>query len=199
MTNKKDGDPKIGYKHPPKHTQFKPGVSGNASGRPKRDAKQDVIENGDEFRRCFLRAINKPVKIQLDGKISSRPAIDAIFNVWINKALKGNERDIERIIKHAGAAYETEDANRLRLYEMLMDIEDARETPYGMECTRTPFYRKSYRNRKKDPQAALHDEYQPLTEEEWGAYENCLESLKTNPDAETWQEMIARLRARPES
>ena len=35
MSSKTNHD-KVGYKHPPKHTRFKPGQSGNPRGRPKR-------------------------------------------------------------------------------------------------------------------------------------------------------------------
>ncbi|THD61113.1 MAG: hypothetical protein E7813_22240 [Bradyrhizobium sp.] len=43
MTDKTDGDP-IGYGHPPEHSRFKPGKSGNPIGRPpkRRSFKADL-------------------------------------------------------------------------------------------------------------------------------------------------------------
>ena len=40
----------VGYRKPPKHTQFKPGKSGNSKGRPKgtKNLKTDLIEELDE-------------------------------------------------------------------------------------------------------------------------------------------------------
>lgn len=44
MSDKPNADAKVGYKNPPKHTQFKPGQSGNLKGRPKnaRGLKTDL-------------------------------------------------------------------------------------------------------------------------------------------------------------
>jgi hypothetical protein len=36
MTNSKSDDHQVGFGHPPTHTRFKPGQSGNPNGRPKR-------------------------------------------------------------------------------------------------------------------------------------------------------------------
>jgi hypothetical protein len=36
MTNESKQDPPVGYRNPPRATRFKPGQSGNPSGRPKR-------------------------------------------------------------------------------------------------------------------------------------------------------------------
>jgi hypothetical protein len=38
-------DEKVGYKRPPKATQFKPGKTGNARGRPKGSRKQTPISS----------------------------------------------------------------------------------------------------------------------------------------------------------
>jgi hypothetical protein len=37
MSNQQDDDDKVGYKKPPKSTRFKPGLSGNPKGRPKKN------------------------------------------------------------------------------------------------------------------------------------------------------------------
>jgi hypothetical protein len=68
-----DDDGRVGYKRPPKHTQFQPGQSGHPSGRKKgvRNFKTDLIaelqeripirENGREMRitkqRAFIKAL----------------------------------------------------------------------------------------------------------------------------------------------
>lgn len=64
---------KVGYKKPPKETQFKPGVSGNPSGRKKRsmtlfelvdkecNAKIVVSENGNQVKITKKAAVAKQI------------------------------------------------------------------------------------------------------------------------------------------
>src|ERR1700748_3444287 len=47
----------VGYKNPPSHSQFKPGRSGNASGRPKK-----VKTVTDAFSKQARKMVNAPVK-----------------------------------------------------------------------------------------------------------------------------------------
>jgi Family of unknown function (DUF5681) len=70
----------IGYKKPPRHTRFRPGVSGNPKGRPKRprNFKEDlakelarivmVVENGTRRKLSTQRAlIRRLVALGLEG------------------------------------------------------------------------------------------------------------------------------------
>ncbi|WP_345821102.1 DUF5681 domain-containing protein [Methylobacterium fujisawaense] len=38
-----DEDYEVGYRKPPRHTQFKPGTSGNRRGRPRRSKNIDTL------------------------------------------------------------------------------------------------------------------------------------------------------------
>ena len=76
-----DEDHKVGYGKPPKHSQFKPGESGNPKGRPKgaRNLKTEIRE-----------VMQSMVTVTQDGqrkKISTRKAVVLRLT---EKALSGN-------------------------------------------------------------------------------------------------------------
>ena len=78
-----DNDYKVGYKNPPKHTQFKPGQSGNKSGRKKgcRNIKTDLVEELSEI-----------IVVQENGK-EKRASKQRIFLKQLcNNAIKGDDK-----------------------------------------------------------------------------------------------------------
>src|SRR2546423_950729 len=52
-------DPPVGYRHPPRRTQFRRGESGNPSGRPK------VVKN---FASDLVEALSEPITIKVGGR-----------------------------------------------------------------------------------------------------------------------------------
>lgn len=87
MTSKDD---KIGYKNPPKHTQFKPGQSGNPSGRPKgvKNLATDLKEELEE--KIVITEANRTHQVT-----KQRAMIKTLFA----KALKGDARAANVLIK----------------------------------------------------------------------------------------------------
>lgn len=86
------GDYEVGYGKPPKHTQFKPGQSGNPRGRPK---------GSKNFKSDLLDVLNKPVQIAENGrkrKISSQLATLLRLR---EKALAGDARSLDRLLDYA--------------------------------------------------------------------------------------------------
>ncbi len=73
----------VGYKKPPKHTQYKPGWSGNAKGRPKgsKNLKTDLIEE-----------MSERIPISEDGKQRKVSKQRALLKTLTVKALKGDQR-----------------------------------------------------------------------------------------------------------
>jgi hypothetical protein len=70
MSDKPNADAKVGYKNPSKHTQFKPGQSGNLKGRPKNarglktDLRAELSTNSEIGRRDGARHITENGRIQ---------------------------------------------------------------------------------------------------------------------------------------
>lgn len=82
-------DYEVGYGKPPKHTQFKPGKSGNPKGRPKktRNFKTDLEEE--------LGAL---VTINEGGKKQTISRQQAIIKRTMEKALQGDLRAVKMLV-----------------------------------------------------------------------------------------------------
>ena len=75
----KDEPYEVGYGKPPKHTQFKPGQSGNSKGRPRGQRN---------FRTAVRDALKEKITIREGDRTRTVSKMDAIIRVTFNKALK---------------------------------------------------------------------------------------------------------------
>ena len=84
----------VGYGRPPLHSRFVPGQSGNPKGRRKgtRNLKSDV-----------MRALAVPVRIRVGERMRTRSTQEALLMVLREKALRGNERALDRLLQLAGS------------------------------------------------------------------------------------------------
>jgi hypothetical protein len=84
MANRnKDGQYEIGYKKPPRDSQFQPGKSGNPKGRPKRsETVADVLQ----------KELNSRVPILKHGKRQKISMLRAIIKQHLNKAAAGDAK-----------------------------------------------------------------------------------------------------------
>ena len=82
----------IGYGRPPKHARFKPGQSGNPKGRPKR--KQSLNEQRQDL---YIRK----VPLTLGNRRQTVPVLLAVEQMLIDKALKGDHRAAQAVLKIA--------------------------------------------------------------------------------------------------
>ena len=82
-------DFEIGYGKPPRHTQFKPGQSGNTKGRPKgaRGLKTDLREE-----------LSERVSITENGKTRKISKQQLLIKSLVAQAAKGNVRAADKIL-----------------------------------------------------------------------------------------------------
>jgi len=94
MTKKpgNSGNYRVGYRKPPAHTRFKPGTSGNPSGKRRgtRNLSTDV-----------KRALETRVKLKRDGKTHQVSTQEALLLRLREKALKGDARSLDRLLGFA--------------------------------------------------------------------------------------------------
>jgi hypothetical protein len=83
-------DSPVGYKRPPVHSRFQKGHSGNPRGRPKKGV--DFMDDAAEI-------LGAMVTGQAKGKPITLPAVQAMFRILCNRALKGDNRALRGVIE----------------------------------------------------------------------------------------------------
>lgn len=91
MSDSKKSD--VGYCKPPVAHQFPKGRSGNPSGRPR--GKSKVINP----KALLLEVLAQDVVANINGKRTKIPKIKALFHQLMNKAMQGDLRAIQAIVK----------------------------------------------------------------------------------------------------
>jgi hypothetical protein len=110
-------DYKVGYRKPPRHSQFKPGQSGHKEGRP------EGVRNLKSLVKATLKA---PVRVTSDGSARKVSTLEAMLLRLREKALGGDLRALDRLLQlaqvhcedelTAAISLSVEDANVLRIY-----------------------------------------------------------------------------------
>jgi len=90
----------VGYGHPPKHTRFKPGRSGNPRGRPKGTMNVATI---------LARTLRQRVVINENGKRTTVSKLEAAITQVTNKAASG---DLKALHVLAGLVRTAEESTR---------------------------------------------------------------------------------------
>jgi hypothetical protein len=83
MPEQKDVDYEVGYRKPPRHSQFTPGRSGNPKGRPR---------GSMNFVNLLEQALNEKVIITENGRRKRTSKLQVILKQMVNKAAQGDHR-----------------------------------------------------------------------------------------------------------
>ncbi|MGL4367356.1 MAG: DUF5681 domain-containing protein [Brevinemataceae bacterium] len=81
---------KIGYKQPPKSSQFRKGVSGNTKGRPK---------GSKNLRTILKKELEEKMTIQEKGKTKKITKQEAIIKTLVNNTLKGDKNTMQALLR----------------------------------------------------------------------------------------------------
>jgi hypothetical protein len=87
---------RVGYKRPPLHTRFKPGQSGNPSGRAK---------GAKNLKTLFNKILNEEVSLREGASVKKVSKAEALLRSLVVGALKGDARSLAslfRVAEHTG-------------------------------------------------------------------------------------------------
>jgi hypothetical protein len=96
-------DYETGYGRPPRNAQFKPGTSGNPNGRPQGAKGRVTNALPDSVSRAIREEMQRTIKVTDVQGERELPTMNAIIRSLKVKALKGNVRAAETLIKVATA------------------------------------------------------------------------------------------------
>jgi hypothetical protein len=80
----------VGYKKPPRHSQFKHGNRANPRGRGKREAKTEVD--------IVREIMNSRIEFHEDGKLKRAPRLEVIVKSYFAAALRGDLSAAEMLL-----------------------------------------------------------------------------------------------------
>lgn len=106
------GQHEVGYGRPPEAGRFKPGQSGNPSGRPSRRSKPMPAMFA-----LLSEALRQKIRVEKNGRAREVIVLNAIVQRIAHAALKGDLKAIEFIFRH-----EAEISRHAPLPESTLDI-----------------------------------------------------------------------------
>src|SRR3954464_11324730 len=93
---------KVGYGNPPVHTRFKPGQSGNPSGRTK---------GSQNLKTLFNKVLDEEISLREGADVKKITKAEAIIRSVVVGALKGDARNVAILFRLAEQAGQFQDAS----------------------------------------------------------------------------------------
>src|SRR3954464_11748254 len=93
----------VGYKRPPVHTRFKPGQSGNPSGRAK---------GSQNFKTLFHKILKEEVSLREGSHVRKVSKAEALMRGLVISALKGDHRSTGTLFRFAEQTGQFEEPER---------------------------------------------------------------------------------------
>jgi len=113
----------VGYRKPPRHTQFKPGCSGNPKGRPRGSENAGAI---------VKRVLFAPLVVSEAGRRRKISKFEAMMTRAVNSAIKGDFRMLGLLLDLPWVASELAQPNLARPLSAMEALQRARELVMGM-------------------------------------------------------------------
>lgn len=85
----------VGHKRPPEHTRFKPGQSGNPSGRPK---------GSQNLKTIFEKILKEEVSLREGNDVRKVTKAEALMRGLVVGALRGDQRNVVTLLRIAEQA-----------------------------------------------------------------------------------------------
>lgn len=109
MSRRRKGDYEVGYRKPPKHTQFPKGVSGNPGGRRKMPTNMTEI---------LREGLGKTIQVVENGKPKTITKMEAVLNRLIDKSIVGDMAASRLLLVFAQVLSDSPNASGAELEEL---------------------------------------------------------------------------------
>ncbi len=93
---------KVGHRRPPLHSRFKPGQSGNPSGR---------VKGSKNLKTLFHQILNEEITLREGGEVKKVTKAEAMMRGLIISALKGDTRSLTTMFRLAELSGQFDDAS----------------------------------------------------------------------------------------
>jgi hypothetical protein len=112
---------KVGYGCPPVHSQFKPGQSGNPSGRAK---------GGQNLKTLFNKILSEEVSLREGAGVKKVSKAEAVLRGVVLGALKGDPRSMAMLLRLAEQAggFEDQGSEITRIQRVIVNWRQPEET-----------------------------------------------------------------------
>jgi hypothetical protein len=82
---------KVGYRNPPKHSQFKKGISPNPKGRPKGKERARTLDLSE----VINKVANTSTEYHEGGRTKRATRLELVLKKALNRALEGDARSAD--------------------------------------------------------------------------------------------------------